>query len=122
MKNIITIPVYNKDIEFTHNEIYTITYIHSKKVNVLRIIVNGLMSTSDINLLDFNEGYKSRILTAISQYKNGKLYQVVGASKFLSLDYMKSLYSKNVIKKVEDYLLPINSEKTRDILTKYNLI
>jgi hypothetical protein len=86
--------------------------------------VNGQYTEHTINLIDCNSGYKNNILKAISDYKNGRLKsdpnQIV--KKTIKLDVLQQIYSKNIIANVKNYLLSINKEEKRDILTKFELI
>jgi hypothetical protein len=61
-------------------------------------------------------------LEAISEYSNGKLCFKNETKKFVTLNYIKQFYSKTIIRNVENYLLGIDKEESRDKLTKFNLI
>lgn len=119
MKNIFRIPVYNDLLELLGEEVFEITYLKANKHHQFRIVVNGTITKSVINLLDYRQGYKSQILSAISQHKSQELPKT---KKFVKITELKNLYSKSVVKNVINYLLPINKETSRDELTKYNLI
>ena len=127
MENLFKVAKYeNNGGEFKHigYDEYKITYGKAQKVHQLRIIVNDQYTEYKINLIDCNSGYKNNILKAISDYKNGRLKsdpnQIV--KKTIKLDVLQQIYSKNIIANVKNYLLPINKEEKRDILTKFELI
>lgn len=120
MENIFKIPVYNNNLELIREDEYPITYLKGLKHHHFRIVVNGFLTKQVINIVDYNQGYKDQILKAISEYKNNDLKIVV--KKRLTLNELRSLYAKNIIKRIENYLLPINKETSRDKLTQYNLI
>ena len=127
MENIFKVAKYQKtDTGFTHMgyDQYVITFCKSKKVHLLRIIVNGQFTEHTINLIDVNSGYKKTILTAISDYKNGKLKgdptQIV--KKTITFSDIVQIYSKPIVSNVKNYLLGINKEERRDTLTKFELI
>lgn len=96
MKNTITIPIYkNIDEKFQvigENK-YTITYLKGTKIHQLRIVVNGVLSKSVINVVDEKQGYKSSILQAISDYKNNLLNTNNKVTKELKLNTVKQFYS-----------------------------
>jgi hypothetical protein len=127
MENIFKVAKYQKtDTGFTHMgyDEYVITFCKSKKVHLLRIIVNGQFTEHTINLIDVNSGYKKTILTAISDYKNGRLKgdptQIV--KKTITFSDIVQIYSKPIVSNVKNYLLGINKEERRDTLTKFELI
>jgi hypothetical protein len=127
MENIFKVAKYQKtDTGFTHMgyDEYVITFCKSKKVHLLRIVVNGQFTEHTINLVDGDSGYKNVILKAISDYKNGKLKsnpnQVV--KKKMTLSEITQIYSKPIVSNVKNYLLGINKEERRDKLTKFELI
>ena len=125
MENRIIIPIYTCQVDkfkVINEEEYIITYLKGNKPHQLRIVVNGLLSTFTINLLDFNQGYKAQLLKAISEFKNKSIRKPQQIKNTVSLDFMKNLYSKSVNKRIVDYLLPINKETSRDELTKFKLI
>jgi len=110
MENIFKVAKYQKtDTGFTHMgyDEYVITFCKSKKVHLLRIIVNGQFTEHTINLIDVNSGYKKTILTAISDYKNGKLKgdptQIV--KKTITFSDIVQIYSKPIVSNVKNYLL-----------------
>jgi hypothetical protein len=43
-------------------------------------------------------------------------------TKFLTLSYIKNFYSKVIVKNVENYLINLHKEESRDTLTKFNLV
>jgi hypothetical protein len=127
MENIFKVAKYQKtDTGFTHMgyDEYVITFCKSKKVHLLRIVVNGQFTEHTINLIDGSSGYKNVILKAISDYKNGKLKsnpnQVV--KKIMTFSEIVQIYSKPIVSNVTNYLLGINKEERRDTLTKFELI
>jgi hypothetical protein len=121
MENIFTIPIYNDSLELISKEVYSITYLRRKsKAHLLCIVVNGLRSDQSINIMDGKQGYKKQILKAVSQYKNGELK--IETNKRLHIDAIKQIYSKGIVKNLQNYLIPINKEESRDELTKYKLI
>jgi len=127
MENIFKVAKYQKtDTGFTHMgyDEYVITFCKSKKVHLLRIVVNGQFTEHTINLIDESGGYKNVILKAISDYKNGKLKsnpnQVV--KKIMTFSEIVQIYSKPIVSNVKNYLLGINKEERRDTLTKFELI
>jgi hypothetical protein len=127
MENIFKVAKYQKtDTGFTHMgyDEYVITFCKSKKVHLLRIVVNGQFTEHTINLVDTNSGYKKTILTAISDYKNNRLKgdptQIV--KKIITFSEIVQIYSKPIVSNVKNYLLGINKEERRDTLTKFELI
>ena len=103
---------------------YDITYCKSKKVHLLRIVVNGRLTNSTINILDGKSGYKNNILKAISDYKNGRLKSDPNGvvKKTITFSAIAQIYSKNIVNNVKTYLMGINKEESRDRLTKFELI
>lgn len=101
---------------------YCVTYIKGLKAHEIRIVVNGVLTNQKINLVDPSIGYKSQILAAISDIKNNKINQTQLVSKFLKLANIKSIYSKNIIRNIEEYLIGINKEEKRDTLKIYELV
>jgi hypothetical protein len=103
---------------------YVITYCKSKKVHLLRIIVNGQFTEHTINLIDGNSGYKNNILKAISDYKNGRLKSNPDhiVKKTITFSAISQIYNKNIVNNVKNYLMGINKEERRDTLTKFELI
>lgn len=127
MENNFKVAKYEKTDEgFNHigYDEYLITYIKGKKPHQIRIIVDGILSTKVINLIDGNSGYKAQILSAISEIKNEKinLTNIVSERKKVTLGYIGTFYSKLIVKNVKNYLIGINKEERRDTLTKYKLI
>ncbi len=127
MENLIKIAKYEKTEQgFKHlgYDEYRITYGKAQKVHQLRIIVNGKYTEHKINLIDGCSGYKHALLSAISDYKNCRLknYPNQSVKKTIKLDVLQQIYSKNIIANVKNYLLTINKEEKRDILTKFELI
>jgi hypothetical protein len=101
---------------------YCVTYIKGLKAHEIRIVVNGVLTNQKINLVDPSIGYKAQILAAISDIKNNKINQTQLVSKFLKLANIKSIYSKNIIRNIEQYLIGINKEEKRDTLKIYELV
>jgi hypothetical protein len=101
---------------------YCVTYIKGLKAHEIRIVVNGVLTNQKINLVNPSIGYKSQILAAISDIKNNKINQTQLVSKFLKLANIKSIYSKNIIRNIEQYLIGINKEEKRDTLKIYELV
>lgn len=103
---------------------YLITYIKGKKPHQIRIVVDGILSTKVINLVDGKSGYKAQILAAISEIKNEKinLTNIVSERKKVTLAYLSTFYSKLIVHNVQKYLVGINKEEGRDTLTKFELI
>ena len=93
---------------------YCVTYIKGLKAHEIRIVVNVILSNQKINLVDPSIGYKSQILAAISDIKNNKINQTQLVSKFLKIANIKSIYGKNIIRNIEQYLIGINKEEKRD--------
>ena len=127
MKNVFKVAKYEQtESGFNHlgYEEYLITYIKGKKPHQIRIVVDGILSTKVINLIDGNSGYKNQILLAISEIKNGKINttNIVSEKKKVTLSYIGTFYSKLIVKNVKNYLIGINKEERRDTLTKYELI
>lgn len=103
---------------------YSVTYLKGKKAHQLRIVVNGILTTRVINLVEGRSGYKNQILSAVSDYKNGRisLNNIVSERKRVTLGYIGTFYSKLIVRNVNNYLIGINKEESRDRLTKYELI
>lgn len=127
METVFKVAKYEKtDDGFNHlgYDEYLITYIKGKKPHQIRIVVNGILSTKVINLVDGKSGYKNQILAAISEIKNGKISMnnIVSAKKKVTLAYIDTFYSKLIVRNVKNYLIGINKEERRDSLTKFELI
>ena len=127
MENIFKVAKYEKnETGFNHAgyDEYSITYIKGKKPHQIRVVVNGILSTRVINLIDGNSGYKNQILSAISEIKNGRVNQnnKVSEKRKVTLSYIGTFYSKLIVKNVKNYLIGINKEERRDTLTKFELI
>ena len=127
MENIFKVAKYEKtETGFNRNgyDEYVITYGKARKVHLLRLIINGQYTDHTINLIDGNSGYKKTILTAISDYKNGRLKgdptHIV--KKTITFSEIVQIYSKPIVSNVKNYLLGINKEERRDTLTKFELI
>ena len=127
MVNIFKVAKYQKtDTGFTHKgyDEYVITFCKSKKVHLLRIVVNGRLTDSTINLVDGCSGYKNNILRAISDYKNGRLKSDPNGvvKKTITFSAITQIYSQSIVNNVKNYLIGINKEEQRDTLTKFELI
>jgi hypothetical protein len=125
MENLFKVAKYEQtESGFNHlgYDEYSITYLKGTKSHELRIVVNGLLSNQKINLIDHSTGYKSQILAAISDIKNNKIKQKQTVTKSLKLTQIKSIYSNQIIRNIEQYLMGINKEESREILTSYELI
>jgi hypothetical protein len=127
MENIFKVAKYQKtDTGFIHMgyDEYVITFCKSKKVHLLRIIVNGQFTEHTINLVDGCSGYKNNILKAISDYKNGRLKSNPDhiVKKTITFSTISQIYSKSIVNNVKNYLMGINKEEKRDTLTKFELI
>jgi hypothetical protein len=127
MENIFKVAKYKEtESGFTHigYDEYVITYCKSKKVHLLRIIVNGQFTEHTINLIDGSSGYKNVILNAISDYKNGRLKSNPNhiVKKTITFSDISQIYSKSIVNNVKNYLMGINKEERRDTLTKFELI
>jgi hypothetical protein len=103
---------------------YLITYLKGKKPHQIRIVVDGILTKSVINLVDGKSGYKNQILSAISDVKNAKidLTQRPSEKKKVTLGYIGTFYSKLIVRNVKNYLIGINKEESRDKITKFELI
>lgn len=101
---------------------YVITYLKGTKVHQLRVVVNGRLTKQKINVLDFSKSFKKILLSAISEYINDNLESKNEFKKNITLAYIKNFYSKVVVRNIENYLLNINKEESRDRLTEFNLI
>lgn len=122
MENLFKIPLYElQDGKFvTTDEVsFRITYLKTKKPQIIRVVVNGNITKETINLYNPSQGYKRIILQAISDYVRIGTFQ-----KTTRKHNIKD--SKNImpigIKNIENYLLPIKSETKRDVLSAYRLI
>lgn len=127
MENKFKVAKYVKTDEgFSHigYDEYLISYIKGKKPHQIRIVVNGILTTKVINLVDCHSGYKNQILSAISEIKNDKIKSndIVSDKKKVTLSYIGTFYSKLIITNVKNYLIGINKEERRDTLTKFQLI
>jgi hypothetical protein len=109
---------------FNHNgyDEYIITFKKGLKVHQLRIVVNGFLTNKTINLINGNSGYKNQILSAISDFKNNNIDKNNVITKCITLGFLNSVYNKKIITNVQNYLMNINKEESRDKLTEFNLI
>jgi hypothetical protein len=127
MKNIFKVAKYKKTEEgFSHlgYDEYVIEYLKGKKVHQLRIVVNGILTNSVINLVDPGKGYRNSILMGISDYVNGRISHnnTISEKKKITISNISNFYSKHIVSNVKNYLIGINKEESRDRLTKYGLI
>jgi len=124
MKNIISIPIFGeKDGNYyiIDYKKYEITYKHGKRMQ-LKIVVNKFLTTYVIDLNCYNSGYKNSILCAISEFENrNKIKNYPTVNKPINLSSL-NCYNDKIINNIKNYLLPINKETSRDVLTVYNLI
>jgi hypothetical protein len=105
-------------------DVYKITYHKGKKSHQIRIVVDGIITNRVINLIDGNSGYKTQILSAISDVKNAKidLTQKQSEKKKVTLGYIETFYNQLIVNNVKSYLVGISKEESRDVLTKFQLI
>ncbi len=101
---------------------YSITYLKGAKTHELRIVVNGFLTNQSINIIDFNSGYKNKILIGIKEYLTNGKDSKNKVTKKVTLYYLETFYSKKIIHNVKTFLLPINKEESRDKLTELGLI
>ncbi len=103
---------------------YKITYLKGLKIHQLRIVVNGILSKNVINLTGpIHNSYRHEILSAISDYKNGRLPSKGNlVTKQLKIGFIDSFYSKLIRNNIKNHLISIKKEDGRDTLTKYELI
>lgn len=115
--------IKNNDVfEKTGFDEYNITYLKGNKVHQLRIVVNGYLTKQTINLISFKDGYKNNILLGIKEYIDNIDNIKNITNKKITLSYIKQFYSKTLVKNVQNYLININKEESRDKLTKFGLI
>lgn len=75
MKNIIKISKFNTvedSFIFSHYEEFIITYLVSRKIHFIRVVVNGRLTNQKINILDWKKN-KHILLSAISDFKNDRI-------------------------------------------------
>jgi hypothetical protein len=122
MKNIFKIAKYDKAgnsfIKTGYDE-YIITYIKSSKKHEIIIVVNSHKTNVIINTVTFNPSYKTKILLAIKEYLNNSCDLV---SDNLTLQYVNDNFCDIAKHNINNYLLIINKEETRDKLTEVGLI
>ena len=88
----------------------------------MSVVVNGFLTKQSINLINPNLGYKNKILVGIKEYiENGKDCKNI-VTKKITMSYLESIYSKNIIKNIQKFLMPINKEESRDKLTELGLV
>lgn len=74
---------------------YLITYITSGSPKKLKIVVNGHITKSQINLLTLGNHIKSSFLQAIKEYElNKETYKAGVVKNSLTLQQVEQLYSK----------------------------
>jgi len=124
IENIIEIPIYEYVFGTWHilsHDKYIIRYLkHTKKHN-LRIVVNDYITKEKINTADYKQGYRKQLLKAISEYRNEDRTKMHQTKKGINFNYLNQNFTKERVKNVKNYLLPIKTEISRDILTEYNL-
>lgn len=103
---------------------YVITFLPSKRISHLVIVVDGVATHAKINLVRREQSYKDQILKAIREYQQvpEHIKDTVRTKKMIYLSYIKLYYSDRISKRVTNYLLTINKEDSRDRLTQFNLI
>lgn len=112
----------DNSFEKTGFDEYSITYLKGAKTHELRIVVNGFLTNQSINIIDFNSGYKNKILIGIKEYLTNGKDSKNKVTKKVTLYYLETFYSKKIIHNVKTFLLPINKEESRDKLTELGLI
>jgi hypothetical protein len=126
MKNVFKVAKYEQtESSFNHcgYDEYIITYLKGLKIHELRIVVNGMITNQKINLVSpLSMGYKSQILAAISDFKNDKIKNKQLVSKSIKISTIKTFYNRNIVRNIEKYLIPINKEESRDVLSEFKLI
>lgn len=109
--------------EIKYYDLYPVTYLKSKKVHRLRVVVNGIITNRLINIIDSRHtSYKDIILEAISDYKNDRIKDKTLTSKRLKLDFIKQIYNGKIVNNIQSHLLKVNKEENRDRLTQFQLI
>jgi hypothetical protein len=101
---------------------YKITYLKGTKVHQLRIVVNGYLTKQIVNILNFNSGYKNKILLGIKEYIDLAHLTQNRVVKKITLQYLETYYSKKLVRNVKTYILNISKEESRDRLTEFGLI
>lgn len=123
LQNTVTIPKYVKDINgnfsIQSNETFNITYLKGDgDFKSFNVVVNNYITRRKIKFCQMGRTpVKPVILQAISDYVNG---DIVGLTAKKHLNNTEG--SKQVQNWFKKYVLPIKQEKSRDILTKFNLI
>lgn len=117
------IPVFDNELVKIEDRIFKITFLAGNKWNLFRICVDGKLSNQTISVLSYDISKKEKYLLAIQYvlYTDKKLSEPK-SSKFLTIDKIKQIYSKGILKSIQKNLLETFTEQSRDILTKYNLV
>lgn len=126
MKNIFQIPRYEKvNDQFVINgyDEYIITYKMAKGAR-LKIFVNDFESSHYISISKVRSPYKSKLLTAISEYikRDKSILIEAPIDGYDTIENAKERYPGNYIHNIKEHLLTINKEVNRDNLTKYGII
>ncbi len=102
---------------------YVITYLIGKKPTTLRVVVNGYLTKQVIHIMNHRNGFKKNLLLAVKEYlANHETCKAIKVVKKVNIETIKQQYSKQIYTIINNYLLPINKEDSRDILTEYKLI
>lgn len=112
----------DNSFEKTGYDEYQISYLRGIKIHELRVVVNGFLTKQSINLIDPNLGYKNKILVGIKEYLENGNDCKNKVTKKITMSYLESIYSKNIIKNIKTFLMPINKEESRDKLTELGLV
>ena len=129
LQNTMAIAIYDKiDDKFVVSSYknYDIKYMRGKK-NCLRIIVNGVLTKITVNLCNYNEGYKGKILKAIYEYETNP-DKTIKQHGIFCIEHLKNMSGDNKEKlnimqrAINDYLISIKQENNRDKLSLYNLV
>lgn len=124
LENLVEIPIYEYVFGTWHiisYDKYVIRYLKDNKKHNLRIVVNNHITKQKINTVDYQQGYKKQLLKAIAEYKNEDRTKMHITNKGINFNYLKQNFSQQSITNVKNYLLNINKEYQRDILTEYKL-
>ncbi len=123
LQNTVAITKYAKDINSNFSikstETFSITYLKGDgDFKSFNIVVNNYITRQKIKFSQKGTiPVKSIILQAISDYVNGDIVGLTAKKHLKNTEGPKQV--RNWFKK---YVLPVKQEKSRDILTKYNLI
>lgn len=123
LQNTVTIPKYIQDINgnfsIESTETFNITYLKGDdNFKSFNVVVNNYITKRKIKFCQMGRTpVKSVILQAISDYVNGGIVGLTTKKHLKNTEGTKQV--RNWFKK---YVLPVKQEKSRDTLTKYNLI